>query len=655
MKALIIKTSLFIGLFLSITWSFAGTFASNGTGGGSWNTTSSWVFQNDSDGIPDSDDDILITNSDIINWNTNSFCNNLTIESDGELKCTNINIILRINGNYQNLGLETGQGYYYFLGQNKSISGSGMYSPDMKWVFNNHTSIQSDVSCIKNSWTRFNNGAIITNYGIIGMNGMVHSTGTVGKWINATGSELILKSSLVSVKLDVSSFENTVECIYSSNGKLPNCINKAYYHLEIGNSNYSVILMSDFTIKGDLTIATGGGFKMNGFNIHLKGSFNNYQAFLQPDNSTLYMDGTSTQYLNSYIEPTEFSNLVIDNASGVFTGGLGKFTLSNSLVIANGEFNLGKNLITLLSDGNKTAYIGESNGTVAGTMTIQRFVSDRNDGYSDMSSSVTSAIFYEWTDDLNLAFGPYIPGIMSPSCWGYNESSFDYFPIETFNDSLVPGKGYEVYLTNDGDTNTPFIGTILDMVGTPNMGNISVPVTMDYDGWNLIGNPYASSIDWTHFRNNCGISMNAQFKYYDETINDFAIGNDGDIIAAGQGFWIETTESGNITFQESNKVINDNSPLRIVENSEEEVVIEKPEWIKIQTTTNAIELELLSETNEQVSISIYNLAGQEIISSVLFPENDNHMNIALPEMPSGIYIINILNGEKIESKKFYHN
>lgn len=793
MKTPTLKTVFFTGLLLSGNWSFAGSFTSNGTGGGFWNSPSSWIIQNDADGIPDADDDIIIQSPDLIVWQANSFCNDLTVEPGGQIKGI-YDKYIQIYGNYQNSGTEKGNGYYAFNGLNKSISGNGIYCPNAKWYFKNHTFIGADVSAMKNGVTRIYNGAIITNSGEIRTNSILNTGTLMGKWINATGSILSLISHSVTVKLDVSSFENTVKTIYgSNNAKLPNCINNTYHHLEIGSSNYSVFLMSDFNINGNLTISSNGNFNMNGYNIHLKGNFANYQNFLQPDNSLLYMDGTSPQLLESYINPTALSNLIIDNPSGVTAGGFEYFTLSNSLIIANGEFNLEKNRITLLSDSTKTAYIGASNGTVVGTMTIQRFVSDRNDGYSDLSSPVTSAIFYDLTDDLDLAFNAYVPNYSVPSCWGYDESLFDYYAIETFDDTLIPGHGYEVYLANDGDSLTPFNATILDMIGTPNVGNIPVPVTVDNDGWNLLGNPYASPIDWTHFRTNCGISMNQQFQFYDETINDFNIGFDGEIIAAGQGFWIEATQAGNATFQENDKVVNTTSAFRSMDapmfslrvsssmnhftsnafillnegstngfdsgidmrfirpasklapilysvsadeikmklnsinivgeqtipfhfkvsvsgsyeisslhlealkdagydliiledkltnqshdfsqgsyifNAKDsdtsdrfvlrlmkstELISEKTEWVNVYPTIEGIELEFLSDTDEQFSVSIFNLAGQEIVTTQFKPENDDRMEIRLPDVSGGIYIVKIMGGDKIESKKFYHN
>ena len=36
----------------------------------------------------------------------------------------------------------------------------------------------------------------------------------------------------------------------------------------------------------------------------------------------------------------------------------------------------------------------------------------------------------------------------------------------------------------------------LDITGPLNTGTVSVPLTSDNDGWNLVGNPFISAINW---------------------------------------------------------------------------------------------------------------------------------------------------------------
>jgi hypothetical protein len=100
-----------------------------------------------------------------------------------------------------------------------------------------------------------------------------------------------------------------------------------------------------------------------------------------------------------------------------------------------------------------------------------------------------------------------------------------------------------------------------DLRGTVNMGNVSaidLPVsftssgTLDNDGWNLISNPYPSTIDWTstgwtktnlensiYMRDNG--SLQAQYASYNGVVGT----NGGSqYIALGQAFWVKTNNNG---------------------------------------------------------------------------------------------------------------
>ena len=88
-------------------------------------------------------------------------------------------------------------------------------------------------------------------------------------------------------------------------------------------------------------------------------------------------------------------------------------------------------------------------------------------------------------------------------------------------------------------------------------------------GFNLVGNPYASSIDWSTFSNSVstapiyGLNVGPtiwtfdpgtkNFATYNATTN-IATGNGGKIIASGQGFFVQATlASPSLTFQEAAK------------------------------------------------------------------------------------------------------
>lgn len=84
---ILFAASLFTVIFACSSYAQA-VFHSNKAGGpGNWNTAGTWtVFSgSDGDGIPDSDDDVVVINGDNITVNATAACKSLTIQADGSL------------------------------------------------------------------------------------------------------------------------------------------------------------------------------------------------------------------------------------------------------------------------------------------------------------------------------------------------------------------------------------------------------------------------------------------------------------------------------------------------------------------------------------------------------------------------------------------
>jgi len=130
-------------------------------------------------------------------------------------------------------------------------------------------------------------------------------------------------------------------------------------------------------------------------------------------------------------------------------------------------------------------------------------------------------------------------------------------------DSLRRGKGYSVFVRE------ATIPTTWELTGNPIQGNFSFALTPDTglsnDGWNLIGNPYASAIQWTDgisggwsssgvgnyiwVRENSG--SGSTWKTWGNGTGDEDFGG---IIAPGQAFWVQTTSgSPTLTITENAK------------------------------------------------------------------------------------------------------
>jgi hypothetical protein len=150
--------------------------------------------------------------------------------------------------------------------------------------------------------------------------------------------------------------------------------------------------------------------------------------------------------------------------------------------------NSNGNLI-LLSTASATAAIdGESEGDIVGNVTVQRYLSS-GFGYKYFSSPVQNATVSEFGDDINL--NTWFTGF-----YKYDETrvASGWVDYKATSNILIPLAGYAVNFGSDDMPNT------VDITGIVNNGNVSVNIfnnNRNYTkGFNLIGNPYPSPIDW---------------------------------------------------------------------------------------------------------------------------------------------------------------
>ena len=68
-------------------------------------------------------------------------------------------------------------------------------------------------------------------------------------------------------------------------------------------------------------------------------------------------------------------------------------------------------------------------------------------------------------------------------------------------------------------------------------------------------------------------------------------------------------------------------------------------------TNNFITIEGLASLDNQINVSLYNIIGKEVLSTVL-ANNSNTQTVSTLGLSKGIYIIKIESGNNILSKKF---
>ncbi len=190
-----------------------------------------------------------------------------------------------------------------------------------------------------------------------------------------------------------------------------------------------------------------------------------------------------------------------------------------------------------------------SGGNLTGQITVQRFMGAEGNVNRYISSPVIGANVGQLADDFTI----------SPnSVRLYNETRLggahrdDYVEVGASH-VMETGRGYLAYMLNgDGALDITW-----DVAGTVAVGNVVLPVThsvsappqLNNDGWNLVGNPYASGIVWN---NGSGWTRSASIGAVitvpdigspgnpDRTYNYFDQSGDlpNGVIAMGQAFWV---------------------------------------------------------------------------------------------------------------------
>ncbi|MDF3078698.1 MAG: type sorting protein [Sphingobacteriaceae bacterium] len=180
----------------------------------------------------------------------------------------------------------------------------------------------------------------------------------------------------------------------------------------------------------------------------------------------------------------------------------------------------------------------------------------------------------------------------------YNESApssdaqHQFLTPSNIYESLEPGKGIFLYFRGDRSNYTPATATtskkvnspylapedvLMQYVGPINQGDITIPLSYTensgpddatYNGYNLVGNPYPGTIDWTLMDKANTVDQVSVYKPgggYATYLNGISTnGSNVNLIQAGQGFWVRANASGaSITFKESSKSVN-SSPARFL-------------------------------------------------------------------------------------------
>ncbi len=252
-----------------------------------------------------------------------------------------------------------------------------------------------------------------------------------------------------------------------------------------------------------LTIASGASLTLTG-QFLLTGNLVNNGTFV-PGTSALVCSGSTAQSLGGS-GTLRFYDLIINNAAGATLASAAG--VRHLLTLTAGNLASGNNL-TLLSDANGTAMVVNptGGGIVTGRATMQRFIMGvAAAGYRHYSSPMQTgtATVQEFADNIpnfnvNPAYNTQGNTVQPfPTLYLYNEArinaaapSFEQgWMVPGATDDLTPGRGYSAQTLPS---------TVVDISGTLASTDVSYPVTrgpLANSGWQLLGNPFPSPLDW---------------------------------------------------------------------------------------------------------------------------------------------------------------
>lgn len=296
------------------------------------------------------------------------------------------------------------------------------------------------------------------------------------------------------------------------------------------------------------------------FAIDLKGNFTNNASFNARE-GLLTLNGTSAQQIIGGTTNTDFFDIDLNNFLGVKLGSVQ--SLLNTLNCVNGTFDCNPHRLVLKSSLTRTARIAPLTvGNIIGNITMQRLAPGGLTGWAILGTPVQNAKINQWTDNFPTSgfVGATGPAGSFISIYTYLEfdlapfgDATSYAPITNANvDAINPGVGYWTYL-GTGFVNTTNI--LIDVTGPTTKGNFDFGVSfsssgsIDDDGFNMVANPYPSTIDWdspSWTKTNVDDAIylwQADLGQYATYIGGVSTNGGSNLIPSSQGFYVKTNAS----------------------------------------------------------------------------------------------------------------
>lgn len=436
------------------------------------------------------------------------------------------------------------------------------------------------------------NGRLLINSGTISMGA---NTVTVGSSINGSGTITQSAGGVLNIGGDNNhTGTHTVSTgTVNYNGNNDQIVRAlTYNNLGIDGSNIKS-MSGNVTVSGTLTL-TAGTLNINGNLLTLNGALSTTSGNIRGSStSDLIIGGTAAAAAISMDQTSSPSRtlerFILNRSNGAsFSNAV---EIIDSIGITTGTLTTGGN-ITLISTSSQTARIGRINGGITGNITAQRFIPGGTGKrkWRFLSSPVnvggTGINLTQYIDDTHVTgVGGSANGFDDCTCLPsirYYDETYNQVadsgwtnPLN-INHVVNTGTAVEVFVRGSRNVADPFLNwsvpddATIDFIGETNKDDITVNLSYTNtgrptaDGFNLIGNPYPSQIDWlstawtktnidNFFWSYDPDATDPKYGGYNP-VSDLAYNGASQYIPSGMGFFVRATSAGaSITFRENIK------------------------------------------------------------------------------------------------------
>lgn len=335
----------------------------------------------------------------------------------------------------------------------------------------------------------------------------------------------------------------------------------------VAQSFNDLVIAGTDTVKIDQAITVTGSMTINGIldvqepgnaAIDVDGDWT-CNGMLVARYGQVVLSGANAQAMTG---ETFFHDLEINNSSAtgvnIASGPQhlrGALTLSDGNLAANGMLHIASN--PTYGDARVAPITG---GSVSGNVRVFRYIDAGATNWRFLTSPSGGMTLQDWQDDFITSGypGSAFPSFPFTSIYGYSEAApgtedDGFVAASSSAQTIAQGAGYWVWCGDSLGGTAPFT---IDVNGPLYTGDRFLPVAYTNngnpsgDGWTMVGNPYASAIDWdapSWVKTN----INNAIYIWDPDAENFAgyvggvsINGGSNFIASSQAFWVQANAPG---------------------------------------------------------------------------------------------------------------